>query len=58
MISGNAPILAQCAEIFNDKKKLSTKLFLSVITKNLKWDVLAKNLVKFKSWGKFNDQKL
>ena len=58
MISGNAPILTQCAEIFNDKKNLSTKLFFSVITKKLKWEILAKNLIKFNSWGKFNDEKL
>ena len=32
-------------EIFNDKKGLETKMFLSPITKNLSWGILTKNLV-------------
>ena len=31
------------SEIYNDKKSLYRKIFLSVITKNLKWEILAKN---------------
>ena len=35
------------SEIFHDKKSLKTKLFFSVITKNLNWEILTKNLVTF-----------
>ena len=35
------------SEIFNDKKSLKTKLFFSVIAKNLNWEILTKNLVTF-----------
>ena len=35
------------SEIFKDKKSLRTKLFLSVLTKNLNWKSLTKNLVTF-----------
>ena len=35
------------SEIFNDKKSLYTKMFFSVITKNLNWEILTKNLVTF-----------
>ena len=37
-------------EIFNDKKRLETKMFFSVMTKkkNLNWKTLTKNLVIFK----------
>ena len=38
------------SEIFNDKKGLLTKLFLPLITKNLNWEILTKNLVTFKRW--------
>ena len=38
------------SEIFNDKKSLYTKMFFSVITKNLHLEILAKNLVTFKGW--------
>ena len=31
-------------------KSLLIKMFLSVITKNLKWKILTKNLVTFKRW--------
>ena len=34
--------------MFNDKKSLSTKIFVSVITKNSNWEILPKNLVTFK----------
>ena len=34
----------------NHKKSLKTKVFLSVITKNLSWEILTKNLVTFKRW--------
>ena len=38
------------SEIFNDKKSLPTKMFFSVINKNLNWEILTKNLVTFKRW--------
>ena len=34
--------------IFYDKKNLSAKMFFSVTTKNLNWEILTKNLVTFK----------
>ena len=36
---------------------LSTKMLLSVITKNLNCETLNKNLVNFKRWDGFNDEK-
>ena len=39
------------------KKNLQTKMFSSVITKNLKWDILTKNLVIFKRWYADKDEK-
>ena len=36
------------SEIFNDKKSLETKMFFSILTKNLNWEILTKNLVIFK----------
>ena len=30
--------------------KYLTKIFFSVITKNLNWEILTKNLVTFKRW--------
>ena len=38
------------SEIFNDKKGLETKMFLSVVTKNLNWAISTKSLVTFKRW--------
>ena len=35
------------SEIFNNKKKLLTKMFFSVITKILIWEILTTNLVTF-----------
>ena len=38
-------------------KKNINKIFSSVITKNLNWEISTKNLVTFKRWvkdGKFN----
>ena len=32
-------------------------MFFSVITKNLNWEVLAKNLVTFKRWDGVKDEK-
>ena len=32
-------------------------MFPSVITKNLKWEILAENLVTFKRWDGFKDEK-
>ena len=32
-------------------------MFFSVITKNLNWEVLKKNLVTFKRWDGFKDDK-
>ena len=46
------------SEIFNDKKNLQTKMFFYVITKNLNWDILTKNLAIFKRWHEVNDKKL
>ena len=36
---------------------LTTKMFFSVITKNLKWEILTKNLVTFKRWDGIQDEK-
>ena len=33
-------------------------MFSSVITKNSNWEILAKNLVTFKSWAGLKDEKL
>ena len=38
------------SEIFNDKKVLQTKIFFSVITKNLNWEIFKNNLLTFKRW--------
>ena len=35
-----------------------TKLFFSVVTKNLNWEVLTKSLVTFKRWDGIKDEKL
>ena len=32
-------------------------MFLSLITKNLNWEILTKNLVTFKRWDGVNDEK-
>ena len=32
-------------------------MFFSVITKNLNWEILTKNLVTFKRWNGIKDQK-
>ena len=45
------------SEIFNDKKIFLAKMFFSVITKSLKWEVLTKNLVTFKRWDWVKDEK-
>ena len=34
------------------------KKFLSLITKNLNWEILTKNLVTFKRWDGVKDEKL
>ena len=44
-------------KIFNDKKSLLTKMFFSIITKNLHWEVLTKNLGIFKRWDGVKDEK-
>ena len=33
------------------------KIFLSVITKNLSWEILTKNLVTFERWDGVKDEK-
>ena len=33
-------------------------MFLSLITKNLNWEILTKNLVTFKRWDGVKDEKL
>ena len=38
------------SEKFHNKKSLQTKMFFSVITKNLNWEILSKNFVTFKRW--------
>ena len=45
------------SEIFNNKKSLYTTMFLSVITKNLNWEILTKNLVTLKRWDRVKDKK-
>ena len=32
-------------------------MFFSVVTKNLNWGILTKNLVTFKRWDEVNDEK-
>ena len=32
-------------------------MFFSVITRNLNWEILTKNLVTFKRWDRVNDEK-
>ena len=32
-------------------------MFFSIITKNLNWEILTKNLVTFKRWNVFKDEK-
>ena len=32
-------------------------MFLSVITKNLNWEILIKNLLTFKRWDEVKDEK-
>ena len=38
------------------KKVYKQKMFFSVITKNLNWEILTKNLVSFKRWDGVNDE--
>ena len=45
------------SEIFNSRKCLYTKMLFSVITKNLDWEIVAKNLVTFKRWDGVKYQK-
>ena len=40
------------------EKKLKTKMFFSVMTKNLNWEISTKNLVTFKKWDGVKDEKL
>ena len=37
-------------------KKVYTQMFLSVITKNLNWQILNKNLVTFQRWDGVKDE--
>ena len=46
----------QKSERLNDKKSLKTKLFWSVKTQNLNWEVSTKNLVIFKRWNGVKDE--
>ena len=41
-----------------DKKGLKTKIFLPLITKNLNWEILTKNLVTFEGWDWVKDGKI
>ena len=45
------------SEIFDDKKVYKQKMFISVITKNLNWEILTKNLVMFKRWDEVKNKK-
>ena len=45
------------SQIFNNTKSLSAKMFFSVTTKNLNWEILTKNLVTFKRWDEIKDEK-
>ena len=46
------------SEIFNDKKVYKQKnVFLCVLTKNLNWQMLTKNLVTFKRFHGIKDEK-
>ena len=38
-------------------KSLKTRIFFSVIAKNLNWETLTKNLVTFKRWDGVKDEK-
>ena len=44
------------SEIFNDKKGLSAQTFLSLITQNLNWEILTRNLAIFKRWDEVKDE--
>ena len=44
-------------EIFNEKNVCEQKMIFSVITKNLNWEILTKNLVAFKRWDGVKDEK-
>ena len=33
-------------------------MFLTVVTENLNWEILTKNLVTFKRWDEIQDEKL
>ena len=46
------------SEIFNDEKSIQTKMFLSVMSKSLNWEILTKNLVTFKRWDGVKDEKI
>ena len=45
------------SEIFNGKKKIINKIFFSVMTKNLNWEISTKNLFTSKRWDGVNDEK-
>ena len=38
-------------------KKVYKQKYFSVVTKNLNWGMLTKNLVTFKRWDGFKDEK-
>ena len=42
--------------MFNSEKVYKQNFF-SVITKNLNWEILIKNLVTFKKWDEVKDEK-
>ena len=46
------------SEIFIDKKLYKTKMFFSVIAKNLNWEIFTKNSVTFKRSDGVKDEKL
>ena len=45
------------SEVFNNRKSSLSKMFFSVITKNLKWKILINRLVTFKRWDWVKDEK-
>ena len=40
------------------KKFIKKKMFFSVLTKNLSWEILPKDLVTFKRWDGIKDEKI
>ena len=39
-------------------EKIYKQMLLLAATKNLKWEILTKNLVTFKRWDRFKDERI